>query len=248
MLFKETGNKGLPAIILLHGGGISWWSLSPVIELFKERYHVITPIIDGHGEDGDTTFLSIKDSADKLLAYIDSEHGGTVFALCGLSLGAQIATELLSRRPDVTSFAILESALVIPMRRLTSLTVPMTKISYPLIRFRWFAKLQSKPLFVPECMFEQYYLDSMRISKQSLVNIIVSNGNYELKYSIKDTTAKVLVISGEKELGVMKKSAQLLRDTIPRSTLHFAPKMKHGELSLARPAEFASLLEKLFNG
>ena len=246
MLFRETGNQKLPTIILLHGGGVSWWSLSPIIDLLKDSYHVVTPIIDGHGEDGDTTFVSIEDSASKLLEYIDSECGGSVFALGGLSLGAQIVVEVLARRRDVARFAIMESALVIPMKKAAALTVPMTKMSYGLIRHRWFSKLQAKSLFVSDDMFELYYRDSMRVSKRSLINITVSNGNYELKSSIEETTTKVLVIAGEKELGIVKRSAQLLNVTIPHSTLHIAKGMAHGELSLANPTEYVNMLKALF--
>ena len=248
MLFRETENRELPTIILLHGGGVSWWSLSPVIDLLKDDYHVVTPIIDGHGEDGDTTFVSIEDSASKLLEYIDSQCGGKVFALGGLSLGAQIAVEVLSQRPDVARYPIFESALVIPMKKTVAWSVPLSKMSYGLIKQRWFSKLQAKSLFVPEDTFERYYQDSLRVSKQSLINITVSNGNYELKGSVGETTAKALVIAGEKELGVVKRSAQLLSERMSHSTLHIAKGMAHGELSLAHPAEYVGLLKALFEG
>ena len=246
MLFKEAGNRGLPTIILLHGGGLSWWSLSLIIDLLKDSYHVVTPIIDGHGEDGGTTFVSIEDSADKLLEYIDSQCDGSIFALGGLSLGAQIAVEMLSRRRDVATYAILESALVIPMKKTVAWSAPLSKMSYGLIKQRWFSKLQAKSLFVPDDMFELYYQDSLKVSKQSLINITVSNGNYELKGSIGKTTAKVLVIAGEKELGIVKRSAQLLSESVPLSTLHIAKGLAHGELSLAHPAEYVELLKVHF--
>jgi len=246
MLFREAGNRELPTIILLHGGGVSWWSLQPIVELLKDSYHVVTPVIDGHGEDGDTTFISIEDSADKLLGYIDSQCGGSVFALGGLSLGGQIATEVLSQRHDVARFAILESALVIPMKGTVAWTVPLTKMSYGLIKQRWFSKLQAKSLFVSEDMFELYYRDSMRVTERSLINITVSNGNYELKSGIGKTAAKALIIAGEKELAIVRKSSQLLSDTIPHSNLHIAKGMKHGELSQANPGEYVGLLRALF--
>ena len=246
MLFKEAGSRELPTIILLHGGGVSWWSLSPVIDLLKDDYHVVTSIIDGHGEDGGTTFVSIEDSASKLLGYIDSQCGGSVFALGGLSLGAQIAVEVLSRRPDVARYAILESALVIPIKKTVAWSVPLSKMSYGLIKQRWFSKLQAKSLFVPGDMLELYYRDSLRVSKESLINITVSNGNYELKGAIEKTTAKTLIIAGEKELGIMKESARLLSNKLPQSTLHLAKNRAHGELSLAHPEEYVDLLKEFF--
>ncbi|WP_246578320.1 alpha/beta fold hydrolase [Clostridium frigoris] len=50
MIFKEFGNKNMPVIIFLHGGGLSWWSWNPQIEFLQNDYCIVTPIIDGHGE------------------------------------------------------------------------------------------------------------------------------------------------------------------------------------------------------
>ena len=246
MIFKETENKGLPTIILLHGGGLSWWSLKPIIELLKMNYHVVTPIIDGHGEDGKETFVSIENSALKLIEYIDHQYNGKVFAIGGLSIGAQIVTEVLSLRNDIAENAIIESALVYPIKGTTAMTVPTYKLFYGLITKRWFSKLQAKTLYVPENMFEQYYEDSLQITRESLINITLSNGNYDLKSSISDTKARVLVIVGEKELGIMIRSAKRLHEVIADSELHIAFNMGHGGISLLHPEQYVVLITDFF--
>lgn len=180
MLFKKVGNQELPTIILLHGGGLSWWSLKPIIEQLKEKYCVITPVIDGHGEDGDETFISIENSADKVIDYIDKQYNGKIFAIGGLSIGAQIVTEVLSKRTDIAEYAIIESALVYPIKGTALLTVPAFKLFFGLIKMKWFTKLQAKSLFVQEKMFDQYYNDSLKMSRQSLINIALSNGTYDI--------------------------------------------------------------------
>lgn len=244
MLFKEFGTKNSETIILLHGGGLSAWSLIPLAELLQENYHVVTPIIDGHGEDGENTFISIEDCALKLIEYIDTECLGKVFALAGLSIGAQIVTEVLSLRNDITEYAVIESALVLPIKGL-SMMVPLNKMSYGLIKRRWFSKLQAKSLFVPPDMFGQYYSDSLKMSKQSLINLTLSNGNYGIKKSLSETHAKVLIVVGSKEIGIMRKSAKLLNEAIPNSKLYVASEMGHGEISLRFPQKYKDLLNSL---
>jgi len=246
MLFQETGNKNLPTIVLLHGGGLSCWALANVVELVKANYHVVTPIMDGYGEDSNHDFVSIEDSAEKLIRYIEEQCNGKVFALGGLSIGAQIVTEVLTQREDIAEFAVLESALVLPIKGTKALTVPTFKLSYGLIKKRWFAKMQAKALFIPDAMFEQYYSDSLKISKQTLINTTLSNGTYLLKSEIEKTKAKVLIMVGEKEISQMKKSAQLLHEKIPDNELMVLPKMGHGELSMVHPAEYVKILEKFF--
>lgn len=243
MLFKEFGDPKALTIILLHGGGLSYWSLKDVTSLLTPEYHVVTPIIDGYGEDSYETFVSIEDSADKLIGYIKSYCNGHVFMLGGLSIGAQIVLETISKQADIADFAILESALVLPIRGIKILAAPMCQISYGLIKKRWFSKLQARELCISEDMFEKYYFDSIKMSKQSLVNTILSNSTYEIKAGIKNTKAKVLIIVGEKEIAAEKESAQILSRSIPNNQLYIASKMKHGQLSLNYPEQYVELLK-----
>lgn len=246
MIFEETSNRQLPTIILLHGGGLSFWSLQGIVKQLQSEFHVVTPIIDGHGQDGGDEFISIQDSAGKLIRYIDTNYNGRVFALGGLSIGAQIVTEVLSQRVDIAKHAILESALVYPIKGITAMAAPTYSVLYGLIKKRWFSKLQARSLCVPADMFEQYYRDSLKISKQSLINITRSNGCYSLKSSIANTKSKVLMIAGEREIGTIKKSARRLHEVIKGSELYIAPAMKHGELSLMYPEKYVELIKSFF--
>lgn len=246
MIFKEIGNKELPTIILLHGGGLSDWSWQNAIKELQSDFHIVTPIIDGHGADGKEEFVSIENSANKLIDYIDNQYNGTVFAIGGLSIGAQIVTEVLSLRDDIAQYAIIESALVYSIKGTTAITAPSYQLFYGLINKRWFSKMQAKTLCVPPDMFETYYQDSLQISKQSLINITISNGNYSLKDSISKTNAKVLIIVGSKEIGIMKKSAYLLHESIKDSDLYIAEGMKHGEISLVHTQKYVKLIKSFF--
>lgn len=246
MIFKEFGNKNNPVIIFLHGGGLSWWSFKPQIEALQKDYFVITPIIDGHGDDWENTFVSIRKSAERVIEYIEANCNGKVFAICGLSIGAQIVVEIMTQKSDITENAIIESALVIPMKMATKLTVPLYNLSYGLIKKRWYAKLQAKTLNVPEEWFESYFLDSSRMTKESLINITNSNGDYSISPTLQNTKAKTLILVGEKELSIMRKSAQLLHETIKNSSLKVIEKSGHGEISLIHSGQYIALLKDFF--
>jgi len=246
MIFREAGEQGNPVVMLLHGGGLSDWSLRHVAEGLKTDYHVVTPILDGHGEAADTVFESIEAEAEKLLAYVDERFGGHVHALCGLSIGAQIVVEMLTRRMDIAACAVVESALLIPIPCAAMMTGPMLSLSYGLIKKRWFARLQAKSLCIPEDLFETYFQESQRMSKQSLANITTSNSRYALKPAVRETTARVLILVGGKELSVMKKSASLLHDAVRESELRVMPGKKHGETSLREPEAFVKSLKAFF--
>ena len=245
MRFKEFGNKDMPVIIFLHGGGLSWWSWKPQIEALQNDYRIVAPIIDGHGDAWDTDFISIKKSAEQVIEYIKETCNGKVFALCGLSIGAQIVVEILSKECDITENAVIESALVYPIKMATTLTVPIYNMCYGLIKKRWYAKLQAKTLNVPEQLFENYYEDSCRMTKESLINITRSNGDYSMPSTLCKTKAKTLILVGEKELSIMKKSAALLHNTINGSLLKIIEKSGHGEISLIYHDKYLNLLQYL---
>lgn len=242
MLIKEFGDRKNPTICLLHGGGLSWWSYQPIIDLLISDYHVICPIIEGHGDAGKEEFTSIEDSAKHLIKIIDDEYNGHIHCLTGLSIGAQIVVEVLSHRSNLADKYLIESALVYPIPGTKLLVAPSFKLFYGLIKQRWFAKLQAKTLFVPDTMFETYYQDSLKMTRNSLVNMSVSNGTYQLKDTINNVESSVLILVGQKEIGIMKKSATLLNSRLKNSKLVVLSNMGHGELSLVYPSKYVEML------
>ena len=86
MTVIEYGKQNTEIIILLHGGGLSWWNYREVAKPLEKDYHVILPVLDGHAG-SDAPFATIEDNAARLISYIDTHFGGQVAVLGGLSLG-----------------------------------------------------------------------------------------------------------------------------------------------------------------
>lgn len=245
MVFKESGNRGNPVVFLIHGGGLSGWMWRPQIEALEQQYCIVTPILDGHGEESGIVFESISKSAKEIIRFINENFDGKVFALCGLSVGAQIVVEILARENDIAEKAVIESALLHPSRLMAAAVKPVLALSYPLIRKRWFAKLQAKFTYLPNNMFEDYFCDSRKMSKESLLNIAVDNARYAVPVNLGNTSADVLILCGEKEYGIMKESAELLHRNIKNSTLKMIPDCGHG-YSLKSPDGYIELLQRHF--
>ena len=180
MKIIEYGKQNPEVIMLLHGGGLSWWNYRSEAELLCDRYHVVLPILDGHaGSDAD--FTSIEENASRIISYIDKECGGSVFLIGGLSLGAQILVEMLSQRADLCQKAVIESASVIPSRITHALIGPTFSSTYGMIQKEWFAKLQFRYLRIREDLFEDYYRDTAQISKANMIAFLKANTAYETK-------------------------------------------------------------------
>ena len=46
MEYKEYGAKNNDIIVLLHGGGLSWWNYIDEIGLLKDDFHLVIPILE----------------------------------------------------------------------------------------------------------------------------------------------------------------------------------------------------------
>ena len=241
MTVTEYGKQHQETVLLLHGGGLSRWNNREVAKLLEKDYHVILPVLDGHAGNGEV-FTSIEDNAAKLISYIDDHFGGKVTVLGGLSLGGQIALEILSQRPDICQFALIESALVKPSKLTATLIGPTFGMSYSLIKQRWFARMQATYLGIPMTMFDDYFRDTGKISKADMIAFLKANSLYTIKPSLSETTAKTKIVAGAKEPKSIRDSSKLLREAIPGSSVEILPGLRHGDLSINHPAHYVRML------
>lgn len=231
--------------MLLHGGGLSWWNYRAEAELLSDRYHVVLPILDGHA-DSDNDFISIEENAIRINSFIDREYGGSVLLIGGLSLGAQVLVEMLTQRKTICRYVIIESASVIPSKMINALIGPTFTSSYGLIQKKWFAKTQFRYLRIRADLFEDYYTDTSKISKNNMIAFLKANTAYEIKASVQDTPVDVRVIVGGKEQKKMLRSAELLHEMLPGSCLEIKDGLYHGEYSINHPEIYVKeLLEMI---
>ena len=236
----EFGKQNQNTVLLLHGGGLSWWNYRSVAQLLESNCHVVLPVLDGHANSG-VPFTSIADNAARLISYIDTHFDGQVMAIGGLSLGGQIVLEMLTQRPDICRYALIESALVKPSMLTRGLIGPTFSMSYGLIKQRWFAKLQAAYLGIPKDLFEDYYRDTCAITKADMVAFLQANCAYKIKSDLGNTMAKVKILAGAREQKSILDSAKLLRKAIPGSELEILPGLRHGDLSINQAAQYVRI-------
>ena len=247
MKVVELGKGNPDTVLLLHGGGLSWWNYRAAAKELEKQFHVLLPVLDGHAGSG-APFTSIEDNAAGLIACIDARFGGQVAALGGLSLGGQVALEMLSRRPDICRSALIESALVKPSKLTHALIGPAFGMSYGLVKRRWFARMQAAYLRIPGALFEDYFRDTCAITRADMIAFLKANCAYGIKPALAETTAKVKLVAGAKEQKSILDSARLLHKTIPGSCLEILPGLRHGELSLNDPKQYTKILTEQIGG
>lgn len=243
MQWKEYRNSE-KTILFLHGGGLAPWNYLEEAKLLQNQYHIVIPVLDGHSG-SDCPFTSIEDNANRIIEFIDKSCSGQVFLICGLSLGGQILVEILSRRKDICQYAIIESALVYPMKATAAMIAPTLSLSYPLIKKECFAKLQFQSLHIQKKFYADYYRDSTAITRNDMTAFLKANASYILNEKIGECEAKVLILVGGRESAIMKKSAELLHKRIPNSKLEILPGYYHGELSLNHAEQYIQKIDAL---
>ena len=243
MRVTEYGAEHPETVVLLHGGGLSWWNYRREAELLREDFHVVLPVLDGHAG-SDRPFTSIEDNARELVEWIDVHCGGRVALIGGLSLGGQVLLEALSRRGDLCRCALVESAAVIPDRLTHALIAPAFGSSYGLIRQQWFARLQARSLRIGHELFGDYYRDTCRIAKADMIAFLRASTAYALPESLSRCGAAVRVVIGGRERREIKRSAELLAQQVPGCGVTVLPGLHHGEFSLSRPQEYAAAVRR----
>ena len=244
MRFQEYGSKEKETILLLHGGGLSWWNYREAAEILQEEYHIILPILDGHAG-SDRPFTTIEDNASEIISFIDESLHGSVLLIGGLSLGGQILLEMLSTRSDICSYALVESTAVVPSKLTNALIAPAFGSSYGLIRNRSFARLQFRSLHIKPELFEDYYRDTCQIRKSDMIAFLKANTSYTLKDAFKESSAEIHVYVGESETGEIRRSAETICQMRPACRLHRLPGLRHGEFSINHADQYAVALRQI---
>lgn len=252
MNFHEFGSSENPHVMLIHGGGNAWWNYLRQARALSDRYHVILPTLDGHGEEYATDYVSTEDAADKLLAYIDSACNGRLYALGGVSLGGQIVVELLSQRSDVAEKAIIDGSICYPQPAMARACIAFVKLFGRFVfgeravrsQIKNMARLLPEKMQYPDEIKHLYIQDMPRVRKETLYTMYRTYmASYSLKESIRQTTAQVMYWYGEKEMKCVKRSAQLFKSSVATCEIYEAKGCNHGYLALYLPDEWLAVAE-----
>lgn len=239
--YQVYGDKNAPLMVFLHGGGVSSWMWDKQVQYFS-NYHCITIDLPEQGASTDTEEFSIQFSAEKVNEIIEKEANGKEVIVIGFSLGAQVAIKMLSLNSNLIDYAIINSALVRPNSIIRKMIRPMIKLSFPLVKNKFFSKLQAKTLYIGQEYFDTYFKESSQMKSDTLIRILKENMSFEIPEAFMKSKSKILVTVGEKEKSVMKKSAIDIVANNSNCTGIIIPKVGHG-ISLVNPDFFNQLIK-----
>lgn len=232
-----------------------WWNYLRQARVLAQRYHVILPTLDGHGEEYQTPYVSTGRAADQLMDYIQEHCSGHLFALCGVSLGGQIVMELLARKSDLTEKAIIDGSLCYPQSMMARFCIASVWLFGGLLFSKWACRLQLKlmPKLRPVEMaypreIQEYYLqDIPRTPRKTLYTMYRTYMmQYHLKEGVGSSQVQVMYWYGEKEMKCVKNSALMFQKLLPSCRIYEAKGYGHGYLSVYLPEERLSIALSFF--
>ena len=94
MKILEFGDTSKRKIILIHGFQCPWQVWNKYVEYYKNKFHIIVPIMSGHNPDVKDDFISFAADAIEIEDYILSRYGKEIYAVYGMSMGGVLTATL----------------------------------------------------------------------------------------------------------------------------------------------------------
>jgi pimeloyl-ACP methyl ester carboxylesterase len=101
------GAAGGPTVVLLHGATLDHRAWAPQVEALQGRFRLVVPDLRAHGES--TGSFDFEAAVGDVFALLDALPAGRV-VLVGLSLGGNLAQEVVRRAPDRVSALVVADA------------------------------------------------------------------------------------------------------------------------------------------
>ncbi len=222
---REAGPANAPSILFLHGGGAGGWMWRTHVTLLGD-YHCLVPDLPEHGESVAEMPFSIMDAAGRMAELVRTRaHGGRAH-LAGLSLGAQVALQLLSTSPELVDHAMLSGTLVRPMKS-AGWANATARLYMPFKDWKWLIRMNMRSLGIPEDYLDEVRSDTQRLTADAYARITAENMRFALPDGLDRVTVPTLIAAGSLEPAPILASAQDLAHAIPKSMECVLPRRGH---------------------
>jgi len=199
--YHIRGNENGKLIIWINGAAVGPWMWERQIDAFKDYKSVIFDL-PGHGENSNRDFQTIDGCCKDIEAIILKESSEGKGILIGLSIGAQIILNMVKCYSDTLEKCVVISGLNKPIKLPKWAIRATVASSMPLVKLRFFSKLQAGAIALPDDMFELYYKDSLKITKETLYNVLCANMSFSFDEELQKSLPTLHLV-GEKEKKIM---------------------------------------------
>ena len=243
MEFHTYGKPDTQTFLLLPGLGVSHEIFLPLVELLKDRFHIVTADIDGFLLGKPSRFTSVDDQAAQVNRYVQEYYDGKLDVAYGLSLGGKILSRMMERNEIAISHAVMDAAPLLPLPKWTVGPLRYYQAFNVWTCYHWTGFWRR--------LFHSHYFD---VLLDEVKKVFPSDKTRAVLEGYKSVyTNKLESISGSdihywygtKEAFVAKPQARHLLSLCPEAHVEVFPKMNHGQLLVDCPEEVAGRMEMI---
>ncbi len=238
MNFLTYGDKKKQSILLIHGmASTALLCYEPLLRYLKD-YYVILAEVDGHSDNlGELD--SLADNCTEIEAFILEKLKGELYCLCGFSMGGTMAVEIVGRGNVRISKVLLDAAFLTKMGFLTKL--------YEKLFCKGISRIQQGKK-IPGLLMDlimgkdnNSVVEMLypRVTSKTITNACEYVYRYEIPEGIRQYTGQVVFWHGTNE-PYPRKSAELLREYLPKLEVVEFDNMGHGQYLHEYSAEYAT--------
>lgn len=234
----ESGSPASPAIVFLHGGGLSSRMWQPVIERLPEFY-CLAPDLPEHGHSASLAPFDLDDAARRVAEMIRLHVPGRKAHLVGLSLGGAVVLNMARLDPAVAGRMMVTGTAA----RLGKFLGQLSLSSLWMLHYykpETLAKQSAKQWGIPEAYLPLFKEDLVHATSADFNRTLIENlMQQELPEWL---PAPLLVTVGGKETLPAKQAARKLTRLYREATGRMVPGMGH-VWALQNPDLFAAIIK-----
>jgi pimeloyl-ACP methyl ester carboxylesterase len=241
----EKGDAHAPAIVFLHGMGVSSWMWQPQMEALSDAYRCIAIDLPGNGESHQHEWRSLADTAVQIGAVI-RDRAGEKAHIVGLSLGGYVALQVLADCPDLVESVIVSGVATQPLSnqgRMRFLAGVMSRATGWDITIALYARMMQ----IPADVIPLFRRDSKRLSATTIQRIYGELLSYHLPAGLKARPHRLLGVAGDQEVGTIKAGLKDLASATQNAAAVVAPNAHHG-WNGEHPQLFADMIRAWVSG
>jgi len=218
---KTTGDPQNPAIVFLHGGGLSSKQWQPQLEALSDHFYCVAPDLPEQGQSASLKPFMLTDAAARVVELIRSLPSQKAHVV-GLSLGGAVALEVVRTAPEVVDHLILSGTAAGLSKWMGWLTITSAGM------YRWFKAETLLNMTYKQFNIPEQYRAGLREDLLKSFDVDFTRHFTEALMQVQlPAQANALVVVGEHETVVAKSSARKLAATIHGARGVIAPNVGH---------------------
>jgi pimeloyl-ACP methyl ester carboxylesterase len=224
LFVHESGQSGKPAVVFLHGAGVSGRMWSTHMARLP-GFHCLAPDLPGHGQSNHVPWQSEQDTTDRIIELIETRIPARRAQVVGLSLGGSLAHVLLAQRPDMLERVLIDGSGVLPWWGNRPFLAGVLLIT-PFLHTRPVIAMLSRSVgTIPE----SDQADIKRAARRSFWRAFRDSFAVRMTRAEIGAECSTLFVAGEHETAVRRSNAALAA-LMPHATASYVPGLGHGWL------------------